>query len=246
MNWDIRRVRETGSTNEDAFLLGRSGAPAGVVCVAESQRSGRGRMDRSWFSPPGVGLYCSVLLRPFISLRDAGLLSFCAALAMTDTVRACGVPASVKWPNDVVCDGRKICGILSACEGDGSGLRFAVVGSGLNLLPGSYPQELRSRAACLADFGVNPEPEELLHSYLDALAANVETLERNGFSPLRRRLEKVCVLISRTVTVSGGQNAEGVAESIGDHGELFLRAADGSLLSITCGDVSVRGVNGYV
>ena len=169
-----------------------------------------------------------------------------AALAMTDTVRACGVPASVKWPNDVVCDGHKICGILSACEGDGSGLRFAVVGSGLNLLPGSYPQELRSRAACLADFGVNPEPEELLHSYLDALAANVETLERNGFSPLRRRLEKVCVLISRPVTVSGGQNAEGVAESIGDHGELLLRAADGSLLSITCGDVSVRGVNGYV
>ena len=76
VQWDIRRVRETGSTNEDAFALGRAGAPAGIVCVAESQTRGRGRMDRSWFSPPGAGLYCSVLLRPALSLADAGLLSF--------------------------------------------------------------------------------------------------------------------------------------------------------------------------
>ena len=246
MNWDIRRVRETGSTNEDAFLLGKSGTPAGVVCVAEAQRSGRGRMDRSWFSPPGVGLYCSVLLRPALSLPDAALLSFCAALAMTDTVRACGVPASVKWPNDIVCDGRKICGILSSCEGDGSGLRFAVVGSGLNLLSGSYPEDLRSRAACLADFGIKPDRDQLLLSYLNALAENVETLEQNGFSPLRSRLEQSCVLLSRPVKVTGGQNEEGIAEGIGDHGELLVRDANGSLLSITCGDVSVRGVNGYV
>ena len=246
MRWDIRRVRVTGSTNEDAFLLGRSGASEGIVCVAESQRSGRGRMDRSWFSPPGVGLYCSVLLRPALSLSDAGLLSFCAALAMTDAVRACGAPAFVKWPNDVVCEGRKICGILSSCEGDGAGLRFAVIGSGLNLLPGSYPEELRARAACLADFGVNPDREEILCSYLEALAENVQTLEQEGFSPLRRRLEDVCILLSRPVKVTGGQNAEGIAEGIGNHGELLLRAGDGSLLSVTCGDVSVRGVNGYV
>lgn len=246
MEWDIRRVRETGSTNEDAFALGKAGAPAGAVCVAGAQRRGRGRMDRSWFSPPGVGLYCSVLLRPSLPLRDAGLLSFCAALAMTDAVRASGVPASVKWPNDIVCEGRKICGILSVCDGDASGLRFAVVGSGLNLLPGSYPEELRSRAACLADFGVSAGPEELLSRYLDALAASVEMLEKDGFPPLRRRLEEVCVLISRPVKVSGGQQAEGLAVGIGDHGELLLRLADGSLFPVTCGDVSVRGVNGYV
>ena len=108
MRWDIRRVRETGSTNEDAFALGRAGAPAGIVCVAESQTRGRGRMDRSWFSPPGAGLYCSVLLRPSLTLPDAGLLSFCAALAMTGAVRSAGLPASVKWPNDIVFQGRKL------------------------------------------------------------------------------------------------------------------------------------------
>ncbi len=246
MQWDIRRERETGSTNEDAFALGRSGAPAGVVCVAESQTRGRGRMDRTWFSPPGAGLYCSVLLRPSLSMADAGLLSFCSALAMADTLRASGLPASVKWPNDIVCEGKKLCGILSACDGDASGLRFEVIGSGLNLLPGSYPEELRGRAACLADFGVFADRDALLLHYLEALAEDVSVLEADGFAPLRRRLEQVSAFLNRPVSVSGSRQEEGVTEGIGDHGELLLRRADGSLLSVTCGDVSVRGVNGYV
>ena len=246
MQWDIRRVRETGSTNEDAFALGRAGAPAGIVCVAESQSRGRGRMDRSWFSPPGAGLYCSVLLRPVLSIQDAGLLSFCAALAMAEALRASGLQVSVKWPNDIVFEGRKLCGILSACDGDTGGLRFAVIGSGVNILPGSYPGELADRAACLADFGVRTDREMLLRRYLDALSEAVGTLEKDGFSLLRRRLEDICILISRPVKISGGQQAEGVAEGIGSRGELLLRTADGALLPITCGDVSVRGVNGYV
>ena len=246
VQWDIRRVRETGSTNEDAFILGKTGAPAGIVCVADCQSRGRGRMNRSWFSPPGVGLYCSVLLRPAVTLRNAGLLSFCAALAMTDAVRSFGLQVSVKWPNDIVFDGRKVCGILSVCEGDADSLSFAVIGSGLNLLTGSYPEELRSRAACLADFGIFVDRNDLLHRYLEALSEAVNTLENEGFDMLRRRLEALCALISRPVVVSGGQQAEGVAEGIGMHGELLLRTADGSLLPVTCGDVSVRGVNSYV
>ena len=246
MKWEIRRVRETGSTNEDAYALGRAGAPSGTVCVADSQTRGRGRMSRSWFSPPGAGLYCSVLVRPVLSLRDAGLLSFCAALAMTEAVRASGLQVSVKWPNDIVFEGRKLCGILSACEGNAGSVLFAVIGSGLNLFPGSYPDELRDRAACLADFGIVADRELLLRRYLDALSETVDILEKEGFSPLRRRLESVCALMARPVKVSGGQQAEGVAEGIGDHGELLLRLQDGSVLQVTCGDVSVRGVNGYV
>lgn len=246
MQWEIRRAAETGSTNEDAFALGKSGAPAGIVCTAESQSRGRGRLNRSWFSPPGAGLYCSVLLRPSLSLAEAGLLSFCAALAMTETLRDAGLPAGVKWPNDIVCEGRKVCGILSVCDGDASGLRFAVIGSGLNLLPGSYPEELRARAACLADFGVSADRDLLLNRYLDSLSSWVSLLEKEGFSPLRSRLEKVCVSLFTPVRVSGGQQAEGIAEGIGSHGELLLRTSDGSLLPVTCGDVSVRGVNGYV
>jgi len=245
-SWDVRRLKETGSTNEDAFALGRSGAPAGIVVLAESQSRGRGRMDRSWFSPPGAGLYCSVLLRPSLPLSRAGLLSFCAALAMTDCLRSFGFPAGIKWPNDIVAGGRKLCGILSACEGEGDALHFAVIGSGLNLRRGSYPEDLASRAACLEEYGPLPDPEALLHGYLDRLSASVSRLEKEGFSPLRRILEDRCVLLSRRVLVSGGQQAEGTAVGIGEAGELLLRLDGGSLLPVTCGDVTVRGVNGYV
>jgi len=246
VEWDLRRARETGSTNEDAYALGLSGAPEGTVCLADAQRSGRGRMDRAWFSPPGVGLYCSVLLRPALPLQKAGLLSFCAALAMTDALRLSGLQAMVKWPNDVVFDGRKLCGILSACSGESGRLRFAVVGSGLNLLAGSYPEELRSRAACLEDFGVQADREVLLRRYLGALEAYVSQLVREGFAPLRPLLENRLALLSCPVLVSGGQQAEGIAEGIGNEGELMVRLRDGTLLPVTCGDVSVRGVNGYV
>ena len=246
MRWDIRRVEVTGSTNEDAFALGRAGVPAGAVVVAGAQRAGRGRMDRAWFSPPGKSLYCSVLLRPSLPLAQAGLLSFCSAVAMADAVRSFGAEAFVKWPNDVLLGSRKICGILSACDGLGETLRFAVVGSGLNLLAGSYPEELRGRAACLQDFGFMPDRDVLLHRYLDALDAAVSGLEQNGFSPLRGRLRSLCLSLGRPVRVSGAMEAEGVAEDIGEAGELLLRTAEGELLPVFCGDVSVRGVNGYV
>ena len=246
MQWDIRRVRETGSTNEDAFLLGQAGAPAGIVCVADSQRSGRGRMDRSWFSPPGAGLYCSVLLRPALSLEQAGLLSFCAALAMCSAVRSAGLDVKIKWPNDIVYDGKKICGILSSCSGEDGRVVFAVIGAGLNLRAGSWPDEFRSRAAALEDYGVKADRDALLSLYLDELGSWVSTLEHEGFPPIRRALENRFALLARPVRVSGGQQAEGVAEGIGSNGELLLRLADGTLLPVTCGDVSVRGVNGYV
>lgn len=246
LKWDIRRTDITGSTNEDAFALGRSGAPAGTVCLSESQLRGRGRMDRTWFSPPGVGLYCSVLLRPVLPPEDAGLLSLCSALAMADTLRASGLMACIKWPNDIVFEGRKLCGILSVCDADASGLHFAVIGCGLNLLPGSYPEEIRSHAACISEFGIHTNREDLLYRYLAALESNVTVLETDGFTPLRQRLESRSALLSRHVFISGGQEAEGICEGIGKHGELLIRENNGSLLSITCGDVSVRGENGYV
>ncbi len=246
MRWDIRWVPETGSTNEDAFALGKSGAPAGIVCAAETQRAGRGRMDRSWFSPPRRGLYCSVLLRPDLPLSRAGFLSFCAALAMTDALGEAGLPAMIKWPNDIVFGGKKLCGILSACDGDASGLRFAVVGSGLNLRSGSYPEELRDRAGCLEDFGIFVDRNSLLNAYLDHLESWVLILQRDGFPPLREKLLERLALLSRLVVVSGGQQAEGIVLGIGAEGELLIRTSDGAVVSVTCGDVSVRGMNGYV
>lgn len=239
--WDIRVKDETLSTNDDAMALARSGAPSRTVCVARKQTGGHGRFDRVWFSPADKGLYCSVILRPSILPEHFGLLSFCAATAMAETVRA-----GIKWPNDIIMNGHKVCGILSSWGYDRNGGSFAVIGSGLNIWAGSCPPGLEEKAACLEDFGMAEPWDTILSRYLPLLESTVLELESHGFTGIRRRLEELCVMIGKPVLVSGGQQAEGIAEGIGPQGELLIRLSSGSLVSVTCGDVSVRGVNGYV
>ena len=246
MEWRIVRLKETGSTNQDAMEAGRSGEPEGLAVTAELQTAGRGRMGRNWFSPPGRGIYCSALLRPRISPEQAGLLSFCAANAMVSALGQAGFDARTKWPNDVLCGGHKVCGILSACDTSGGGLRFAVVGSGLNLYRGSYPEELKDRAACLEEFGDVPDRETLLLSYLRELDREVTELEARGFEPVRRRFEEKCLLAGRPVRVLGSCEADGIMRGIGPAGELMLETENGEIRPFLTGDVSVRGVNGYV
>ena len=246
MEWRILRVAETGSTNRDAAEAGKRGEAAGLVIVAERQTGGMGRLGRSWYSPPGgVGLYCSALLRPAITPEQAGLLSFCAANAMAEAVREYGFDTGINWPNDILCAGRKICGILSACGAGEGGRLYAVIGSGLNLRKGAYPEELRERAACLEEFGAPPERDKVLQSYLRRLAEETEELEREGFDGIRKRYEALCVLPGRRVRVSGGTETEGTVRGVGARGELLLDTDEGRK-EILAGDVSVRGINGYV
>ena len=246
MEWRIEQVESTGSTNEDLMEAGRRGEAAGLVRLANLQTNGHGRLGRQWISPAGRGLYCSVLLRPALSPEDAGLLSFCAANAMAEAVSSFGLPAGIKWPNDIVYEGKKICGILSVCDVSGEKLSFAVVGSGLNLLKGSYPEELTDRAACLEEFGIMPPREEILRRYLTALGREIADLESRGFEDVRQRYEKRCVLPGRTVRVTDAQATEGIVRGIGSRGELLLETAEGTALEVITGDVSVRGVKGYV
>ncbi len=246
MEWRILRLAETGSTNQDAAEAGRRGEAEGLVIVADRQTGGKGRLGRSWFSPPGgVGLYCTVLLRPELPPDTAGLLSFCAANAMAGAVREAGFDAGIKWPNDILVEGRKICGILSSCSAGEGGLEYAVIGSGLNLRAGAYPEELRDRAACLEEFGKPPEREDILRTYLGRLETEVRELEQNGFGNVRKRYEELCILQGRRVRVSGSTETEGTVTGIGPAGELLLETAEGKT-AILAGDVSVRGVNGYV
>ena len=130
------------STNTVLKELARKGTPHGSVCMCERQTSGRGRLDRTWSSPEGMGVWCSVLLRPAMKPENAPLITFCAALAMTKAVRSlCGLDVRIKWPNDVVLQGRKLCGVLLEMGFDAQGGMFVIVGTGLNVRRGAYPPE---------------------------------------------------------------------------------------------------------
>lgn len=124
---------EVGSTNTVLRRLAETGAPDGTVVLAEAQTMGRGRLGKPWFSPPGLNLYASVLLRPVIAPSAVPVFAFISSLALTDTIWAEGVPAGIKWPNDVLVDGRKVAGTLAAYASAGDLVEYVILGAGVNV-----------------------------------------------------------------------------------------------------------------
>lgn len=171
---------EIGSTNDEAARLADAGAGQGTAVVASAQTAGRGRLGRRWFSPPGAGLYVSVIVR---DRGAAPLLTLAGGVAVADAILAAtGLPAQIKWPNDIVIDGgpgrrRKLAGILAEASTGPGGVHYVVLGLGINVQPAAYPDELADRAASLeAELGRAVDPALLLAECLAALAERVGEL----------------------------------------------------------------------
>lgn len=137
---EVRYQAEVSSTNTVLKEMAVGGAPQGSLCLCDRQTAGRGRLGRQWISPAGQGLWCSTLLRPRLKPEDAPFITFCTAMALAEAIdRLCGTQARIKWPNDVVIQGKKCCGILLEMAADPDRLEYVVVGTGVNLQPGAYP-----------------------------------------------------------------------------------------------------------
>lgn len=242
-----RYLQETGSTNTEVKQMALAGAPHGSLCVSEKQLAGKGRLGRAWISPAGKGLWLSVLLRPKLSPERAPLITLCAAMAMARAVEeTSGIAAQIKWPNDLVYEGRKLCGILLEISADPDSIEYVVVGTGLNVLEGAYPPELAERAAAIAEFTRPPLRRTILTHYLAALEDALARLEQSGMAGIAEEYAaRSCTLGSR-VNVVGAVNLTGTAEALDEGGALLVRTEDGVLHRVLSGDVSVRGVMGYV
>ncbi len=234
------------STNTVLKEMARQGAPHGSVCLCECQTAGRGRLDRTWSSPEGQGVWISVLLRPDIAPESAPLITFCVALAMTQAVReTAGIDARIKWPNDVVAQRRKLCGILLEMGFDASGM-YVVAGAGLNVRRGAYPPELADRAVSVEELADAPDRSVIVAEYLAALEKALGRLEREGFEGIEADYRAQSCTLGSAVRVIGAEDFTGVAEAIDGTGALLVRREDGALQRVLAGDVSVRGVMGYV
>lgn len=234
------------STNLVLRDMARQGAPHGCVCLCEHQIAGRGRLDRSWVSPAGQGVWMSVLLRPALKPEDAPLITFCAALAMAQAIhRVTRLEAGVKWPNDLVLNGRKLCGILLELGFDAQGM-YIVCGTGLNVGLGAYTPDLADRAIALEECGPRPDRGALIAAYLNALEEAVAAVEQQGFAGIAADYRRLSVTMGREVRVIGAEEFTGVAETVDAAGALLVRTGDGSIRRVLAGDVSVRGMMGYV
>lgn len=236
-----------GSTNAEVKQLSLQGAPAGSLCLCEQQTAGKGRLGRRWESPAGVGLWQSVLLRPAIAPGDAPLITLVAAMAMAQAVReTTGLDIRIKWPNDLICQGKKLCGILLEAAGSMDQLESVIVGVGLNVKKGAYPAELEGKAGCIADFTEPPLRRTILVHYLAALEQLMDSMEHQGFAAIMAAYRSMSCTLGSRVNVVGSVNLLGVAEDIDSTGALLVRTDDGELHRVLSGDVSVRGVMGYV
>lgn len=226
--------------------MAKQGAPHGSICLCEQQTAGRGRLDRTWVSPAGQGVWMSVLLRPRLKPEDAPLVTFCAALAMAQAVRrVTGLNAGIKWPNDLVLCGRKLCGILLEMGFDAQGM-YIVCGTGLNVGRRAYTPDLSDRAVAIAECADVPDRGALIAAYLSALEDALDAVELHGFAGIAEEYRRCSVTLGNAVRVIGAEEFTGTAEAVDASGALLVRMADGTLRRVLAGDVSVRGMMGYV
>jgi BirA family biotin operon repressor/biotin-[acetyl-CoA-carboxylase] ligase len=230
-----------GSTNELAFRLAHEGAEHGEVVVTEQQTAGKGRRGRTWVSPPGLNLYFSAILRPELPPQRAPELTLVAAVALTEVLREAGAEASIKWPNDVQIDGRKVAGILTELSAEPERVHFVVLGVGVNLnaQPEHFPEELRATATSLALARGQRIPRALFAATLwtrleEWLDLHLET----GFGAIRQRWKELSSTLGQDVLVrTDRREFRGLAEDIDESGALLVRAEDGSVERVLAGDV---------
>ena len=241
----VRRVvfeKEVDSTNRLARDLAIAGAVEGTIVVAESQTGGRGRKGRNWFSPPGVGIYLSLVLRPRFQPAEAPKMTLLAGVALAETIRPL-VPSrvAIKWPNDVLAGGRKFAGILIEIGTEIDAIDYMVVGVGLNVNtpPGLFPAELRARVTSIAAESGHPVSRtDVLAAFLGRFEGWYGRVEREGFGPVIRRWRELSDMAGRRVRVNSfSGSTEGVIEGIDDDGTLLLRTAAGGVERVIAGDV---------
>lgn len=244
----IIRLDEVDSTNEYAkrFVAdGWSGEDITVIS-AQYQSQGKGRRGRGWVSPPGTALMFSLLFKPDASIDDCPMITLVCAMAIREALLDNGVECGIKWPNDIITQGKKLCGILTEALPDSG---YVIVGAGINMAQDNWPEELKDKAiSVLQAIGDCVDEDKLLddivfyaEKYLDIWK------ETKDLSALKDDYNDILVGKGSEVTVLDPKGEfGGISQGINDKGELIVKKADGTEEAVYAGEVSVRGVYGYV
>ncbi len=240
----------TDSTNIQAKKQGEGGAPHGTLVVADCQNAGKGRRGRSWSSPSGTSIYMSFLLRPQIPPRCASMITLIAGMASCQAVReATGLKAQIKWPNDLVVRGKKICGILTEMSAEMEQIHYIVTGIGINVNQQEFPEEIRTKATSLKlETGRDLSRSEIIAGTMEWFEKYFEIfLETEDLSRLRKEYEGLLANMNQEVLVLDPKGEyKGICRGIQEDGELLVEQRDGRIGRVMSGEVSVRGIYGYV
>ena len=244
----VHFARETDSTNLWIKRLAKEGASEGTLALAEFQSAGRGRLGRSWEVPEGTSVMMSILLRPKFEPQYAPTLTLVMGMAVAKAVKNLGFDVSIKWPNDVVVSHKKICGILTEMGVRAGKIDYAVIGVGINVNIKEFPEEMADKATSLylesgKEFDRSQIPGlvmEAFEKYYEKFAATCD------LSGLKEEYESILANYNQPVRVLAKEPYEGVARGITDGGELLVEKTDGTIVAVSAGEVSVRGLYSYV
>lgn len=246
---DILYFDTIDSTSNEVKRQAERGGGEGLLVVAESQTAGRGRHGRMWQSPSGSGIWMSFLLKPELTPEQAAGITLVAAMGVAAAVREeLDVDALIKWPNDIVVNGRKLTGILTELSTDMESIGYVAVGIGINVNNDSFPEEIKDRATSLsAECGHRVRRSSLVAAFGKHFEKYYKIFTADG-NMSRLRAEYESLLVNKDAEVAlicadGEKRRRAIG--INDSGELTVQAADGSLENIRAGEVSVRGIYGY-
>jgi BirA family biotin operon repressor/biotin-[acetyl-CoA-carboxylase] ligase len=231
-------VAETSSTNDEANAVAKAGAPHGALVITDHQKSGRGRVGRTWFSPPNANLTFSLVLRPDIPVDRLSAITLAIGLAVADAVARFvdSAAVSIKWPNDVLVRSRKVAGILVETSLSGDRCDHVVAGIGVNVLQKEFDPSIEGIATSIAREAEAPvRREDVLMEVLSCLARRLDQFDRGGLSEMMADLTARDGTKGRTVRVG---DVEGVADGIEANGKLRVML-DGALQKVQAGDVKV-------
>ena len=239
----------TDSTNTQAKSLGEGDAPNGTLVVAGKQESGRGRRGRSFESPAGTGIFMTLLLRPEIEPQNASMLTLVSALAVAKGIEhMVDLPVQIKWPNDIVINGKKVCGILTEMSAQMDYVNYIVIGIGINVGNEEFPEEIKDVATSIyLESGKHVNRAMLIEKIWEEFEDYYELYEKtHDLSSLVKEYDSYLVNRGQKVRVLDSKEPyEGKAMGITDRGELIVDTWEARRL-VSAGEVSVRGVYGYV
>ncbi|MGL4346412.1 MAG: biotin--[acetyl-CoA-carboxylase] ligase [Cellulosilyticaceae bacterium] len=238
-----------GSTNDYAKTWARAGAIEGALVIADRQTAGKGRLGRVWDSPDGEGVWMSLIVRPAISPQAISQLTLVAGLSMCRAIRELtGLDAEIKWPNDIVVQGRKVCGILAEMGMQGPIINYVVIGVGVNVNTEVFGQDLPHASSLKLCSGHSYDRIELIEMFARYFEVAYDCFKEQGnLSGLIEDYKKCCLTLGKQVILIEQEIQRCVkVEDITDTGALLIRNEQGIIEEIHSGEVSVRGLYGYI
>lgn len=243
---NIEYFKSIDSTNTFAKNIAPK-SDEGMVIISDEQSSGKGRVGREWISKENEGIYFSIILKPDIDIMNASFLTQVAGAAMVSSLEKMGVESTIKWPNDIIVNGKKISGILTEMSAEIDQISYIVVGIGVNLYNQSFEEEIESKATSLKKEGYDIDKKEFLQKFfLEFEDLYKEFLSGDKESTISILRKKSAVLDKEVYIIDRTGKTKVYARDIDENGNLLVEKENGSIETIFTGEISIRGLESYI